>query len=167
MAESVLIRKYIPSDLEDGRSLWVELTDWHRQIYQDPSIGGANPESFFDAHLLDVGGDCLWVASCDQHVVGLAGLIVKDKEAEIEPLIVSQPYRNKGIGTRLVETIIVEARKMGIRFLSVRPVARNVDAIEFFYDRGFMNMGHVELFIDFSNRRWKKGLMLFNHQFNY
>ena len=100
-------------------------------------------------------------------VVGLMGLMVKEEEAEIEPLIVSQPYRYKGIGRGLVETVIAEARRLGVRFLSVKPVARNIEAIKFFHEQGFINVGHIELFIDFSNRQWKKGLKLFNRQFNF
>jgi hypothetical protein len=50
----------------------------------------------------------------------------------------------------------------------VKPVARNVEGIMFFYNRGFRNIGQVELFMDFSEQ-WvgKKGLKLFHLQFNY
>lgn len=162
-----MIRKYQPVDLESCRGLWRELTEWHRKIYEDPSIGGSHPEEYFDRHLARVGADYLWVAVLNTEVVGLTGLIVKDEEAEIEPLIVSQPYRNKSIGSRLVETVIAQARKLGVNYLSVGPVARNVDAIEFFYNRGFRNIGYIYLFMDFSEKQWKKGLTLFNRQFSY
>lgn len=167
LTDNIVIRKYQPTDRESCRSLWRELTEWHRQIYQDPSIGGSHPEDYFDRHLANVGADYLWVAIFDLQVIGLIGLIVKEEEAEIEPLIVRQPYRSKGIGRRLVETVIAEAHKLGVRFLSVGPVARNIDAIKFFYKQGFRNIGHIELFIDFSNKQWKKRLKLFNRQFNY
>ena len=163
----VLVRKYLPADRESCRDLWRELTEWHRQIYQDPSIGGAHPEDYFDRHLARVGADHLWVAVLDFRVVGLVGLAVKEEEAEIEPLIVSQPYRQMGMGKRLLETVIGEARKLEVRFLSVKPVARNVEAIGFFHKQGFRNVGHIELFIDFSDQEWKKRLNLFNLQFNF
>jgi len=163
----LVIRKYLPIDGESCRSLWRELTEWHRRIYQDPSIGGSHPEEFFDKHLAKVGADYLWVATLDSRVVGLAGLIVNKEETEIEPLIVSQPYRNKGIGRRLVETMVAEAHKQGVRFLTVKPVARNMAAVGFFHKQGFRNIGHVELFIDFSKQQWKKGLKLFDLQFDY
>ena len=163
----LVIRKYLPTDRESCRSLWRELTEWHRQIYRDPSIGGAHPEDHFDKHLAKVGADYLWVAILDSQVVGLIGLIVNREEAEIEPLIVSQPYRHKGIGRRLVETVVAEANRLGVRFLSVKPVARNVEAIKFLHKQVFRNIGHIELFMDFSDRQWKKGLQLFNCQFNF
>jgi len=108
----LVIRKYLPADGEGCRSLWRELTEWHRQIYQDPRIGGAHPEDHFDKYLAKVGADYLWVAILDSRVVGLIGLIVDEKEAEIEPLIVSQPYRRKGIGRRLMDTVIAETGRL-------------------------------------------------------
>ena len=163
----IVIRKYLPTDLESCRSLWRELTEWHRQIYQDPSIGGAYPEEYFDKHLADVGADRLWVAVLESQMAGLVGLMVKEEEAEIEPLIVSRPYRHKGVGRSLIEVVVSEARRLGVKFLSVRPVARNVEAITFLHKQGFKNIGHIELFIDFTDQRWKEGLKLFNIQFNF
>jgi GNAT superfamily N-acetyltransferase len=100
-------------------------------------------------------------------VVGLVGLIFKGEEAEIEPLIVSKDYRGKGIGTKLIETVVSEAKKRRVRFLNVKPVARNVRAIKFLYNRGFQNLGHIDLFIDFSKYHWKPGLEVFGCKFNY
>lgn len=165
--EPFLVRKYVPADNDGCRALWRELTEWHRHIYQDPSIGGACPEDFFDKHLAKVGPERLWIAFQDSRVVGLTGLIVKDREAEIEPLLVSASYRHKGIGKTLVGEVVKEARRLEVRFLSVSPVARNIEAIQFFYEHGFRNLGHVELFVDFFEHRWKKGPKLFDRQFNF
>lgn len=163
----LVIRKYLPTDRENCRSLWKELTEWHRQIYQDPNIGGSSPENDFDKHLAKVGANNLWVGILDSKVIGLTGLIVNEKEAEMEPLIISQHYRNKGVGKKLVEKVVAEARNLDIRYLSVKPVARNEQALKFFYKQGFKNIGHVELFIDFKKQQLKKGLNLFKLQFNY
>ena len=161
------IRKYQPADRGACRRLWRELTEWHRQIYQDPSIGGAHPEDLFDKHLEEVGADRLWVAVLGSEVVGLIGLVVKKGEAEIEPLIVSQPYRRRGVGRRLVEAAVAEARRLGVRLISVKPVARNVEAMRFFHRQGFKTLGHVELILDLSGRVWKKGPELFGYQFYF
>jgi len=143
------------------------LTEWHRHIYQDSTIGGAHPEDYFDRHLAKVGADSLWVATIGSETIGLVGLIVDGEEAAIEPLVVSKPYRNKGVGKRLVETVIAHARERGIKFLNVEPVARNTKAIKFFHSQVFKNIGHEQLFIDFSNHHWKNGLKLFDCKFNF
>ncbi len=167
MTPSVAIRKYRPSDREACRSLWRELTEWHREIYQDPNIGGEHSEDHFDKHLAEVGPDRLWVAVQDSKVIGLVGLMAKGKEAEIEPLIVSKSFRYKGIGKQLTRKVISEARSLGVRFLNVKPVARNIQAIRFFYKQGFKNLGEIELFLDFSKYAWKSGPELFECKFNF
>jgi len=44
MALSFMIRKYQPDDREQCRALWRELTEWHREIYEDTTIGGEHPD---------------------------------------------------------------------------------------------------------------------------
>ncbi len=154
------IRHYTAKDLESCRALWVELTEWHRQLYQTPTIGGDNPGLQFDSHLEQVGPEHLWVAEVDGQVVGLTGLISGEKESELEPLIVSASYRGQGIGLQLAQAVIAAARKSGIRHLTVKPVARNNLAIGFFHELGFNILGQIELFMDFSpedDQPWKQG----------
>ncbi|MDH5447553.1 MAG: GNAT family N-acetyltransferase [Candidatus Bathyarchaeota archaeon] len=162
-----MIRKYQPTDREQCRGLWRELAEWHREIYGDSTIGGEYPEDYFDEHLAEVGSDRLWVAIQDSKAVGLVGLIVKGKEAEIEPLIVSKVYRHKGIGKQLIRTVVSEACNLGVRFLNVKPVARNIQAIKFFYEKGFKNLGHIELCLDFCEYSWKQGPQIFECNFNF
>lgn len=167
MSANLKIRNYQEGDKEACRSLWRELTEWHREIYQDPSIGGGHPEDCFDKHLVKVGSECIWVAVHDSKVVGFVGLIVEGHETEIEPIIVSKDYRGKGIGKKLVEAVIYEARKRGVRYLDVKPVARNVKTIRFFHEQGFRNVGHIDLFMDFGNHVWKHGLSIHECEFSY
>src|SRR4029453_18386226 len=56
------VRGYEPGDLEWCRGLWVELTQWHRDIFDSPGIGGDNPGLAFDEHLAKVGAENIWVA---------------------------------------------------------------------------------------------------------
>jgi N-acetylglutamate synthase-like GNAT family acetyltransferase len=167
MGTTLMIRRYREDDREHCRSLWRDLTEWHREIYQDPTIGGEHPEDYFDRHLSKVGPDRLWVALRDSKVVGLVGLIVEGNEAEIEPLIVGKAYRGKGIGKKLIETVVSEARKMRVRFVTIKPVARNMKTIKFLYKRGFRKVGCVELFMDFSDYAWKSELEIFGCKFNF
>ena len=150
------------------RVLWAELTERHRELFGDSTIGGADPGSHFDEYLKTVGLRGPWVADVAGAVVGLTGLIVRGEDAEIEPLIVASAHRGRGIGTRLLEHAVEEAQQTGVRFLSVRPVARNAAAIEFFASAGFNTVGQVELFQDLSDesgREWKPGVQIQGREF--
>lgn len=164
------IRPYQPDDIAECRMLWSELTQHHRDIYDDPNIGGDTPGQFFDAHLARVGPEHIWVAQQDGHVIGLVGLIVEEQEAELEPLIVLPHHRHKGVGRALARHTIATAQQMGLRYLSVRPVARNEDSIAFFYEAGFQILGHLEMFADMRSNKesaWRRGPELFGHSFDY
>jgi ribosomal protein S18 acetylase RimI-like enzyme len=166
--KKVFIRGYKDKDREECRALWGELTQWHRDIYDDSGIGGANPGLHFDEHLKKVGHRQLIVASVGSKVVGLVGYMDGEEEFEVEPLIVSRDCRGKGIGTMLLNEVRKRVQKQkGVKYLSVRPVARNERAIEYFRSRGFDKIGRIELFIDFSGREWKKDMSLFERQFEY
>jgi GNAT superfamily N-acetyltransferase len=46
-APEVVVRDYADGDYRACRSLWAELTEYHRGIYGDPSIGGDDPGAGF------------------------------------------------------------------------------------------------------------------------
>ncbi len=158
--DAATIRSYRPADLEACRALWVELTEWHREIYASPTIGGDDPGRQFDEHLAEVGPQSLWVAEVDGRVVGLVGLMTRaDGELEVEPAVVSANHRRSGIGRRLTDTVVAAARARGASELNVRPVGRNADAIRFYHALGFDVVGHVELFMDLRDDEgpWRPG----------
>jgi len=166
--ESFFIRQYRHTDIDQCRNLWIELTEYHRTIYDDPSIGGNEPGLYFDSHLARIGHESIWVVEYNNEVIGLAGLIVKDNEGEIDPLIVSAKHRGKGIGKDLVAFMIEEARKINLHYLNVKPVARNVDAINFYYNVGFRAIGQIELFIDLQkSEKWLDGIQLYGRSYQY
>jgi GNAT superfamily N-acetyltransferase len=162
------VRGYEPPDLEACRGLWVELTQWHRDIYESPEIGGDDPGRAFDEHLAKVGAESIWVAEVDGRVVGLAGLIAED--FELEPVVVSGRHRGEGIGRLLAETVVSAARDRGARTVQVRPVARNVQAVRFFHELGFDILGHVDLQLDIAERErdpWIPGERLADRDFRF
>jgi ribosomal protein S18 acetylase RimI-like enzyme len=164
------IRGYRSSDLESCRALWAEMNQRHRDIYDDPTIGGENPGLEFDSHLACVGPDLVWVAESDDGAVGFVSLIHEGEEAEIEPIVVSSEVRSAGIGHQLMDHAVEQARELGVLCLSVKPVARNEEAIAFFYDAGFRTLGHMQLFKwlgDSFPGQWRKGPELFGKPFDY
>ena len=71
-----MIRTYQPTDLEACRRLWAELTQWHRDIYESPDIGGKDPGRQFDTHLDNVGAEHIWVAEIDRKVKRLEKITI-------------------------------------------------------------------------------------------
>lgn len=164
------IRCYDNSDLEASRSLWAEMVQHHRDLYNDPSIGGDDPGLEFDAHLEQVGPERIWLAVDDGVAVGLVSLIVKGEEAEVEPVVVSSRRRSMGVGRMLIDHAVEQARKLGVLCLSVKPVARNEKAVSFFHDSGFNTLGHLYLFKWLGPPipdQWKPGPELFGKSFDY
>jgi GNAT superfamily N-acetyltransferase len=144
---SASVREYSPEDLDVCRDLWRALTQRHRDIYDDPSIGGADPGLQFDEYLGHPRLAKVWVAVLDGNVVGLCGLLVEQEESELEPLVVHPAHRDRGIGALLAQQAIAESRRLGMRFINVRPVGRNIEAIQFFHREGFRVLGRLELCI--------------------
>ena len=58
----IVVRDYAESDYGACRSLWAELTEYHRSIYGDPSIGGDDPGAGFDDYLAESRRTGSWVA---------------------------------------------------------------------------------------------------------
>ena len=163
------VRGYEPEDLEACRALWVELTQWHRDIFGAPEIGGSDPGSAFDEHLAKVGARNIWIAEADGDVVGLAGLI-SEPDFELEPIVVAEPHRKHGVGRLLASAVVNAARERGARSVQVRPVGRNVEAIRFFHELGFDIVAHVQLELDLVERErdpWVRGERLADRDFRY
>ncbi len=166
---NVEIREYQPSDYDVCYSLWGELTQHHADIYEDPTIAGDDPGRGFVDYINNPERRATWVAELDNQIVAFAGLLI-NWEAQIEPVVVSSAYRNRGIGTMLIQYVVQKARKMDVPFLSIRPVARNEKAISLFTRLGFNLMGHVDLFQDLSpasNRKWKLGITIHGKELQY
>lgn len=167
---NVSLRPYQPSDLESCRALWRELTQRHRDIYDDPTIGGSDSGGEFDLHLARPQLAGVWVAEVNADIVGLSGLLVEGDGGEIDPMVVSSAYRSQGIGRQLLDHVVEEAKKRGVRFLSVRPVARNIEAISFYFEAGFQVLGYLDMFVDLSEaseRDWKAGITIHGNEFRY
>jgi GNAT superfamily N-acetyltransferase len=165
-----MIRELADTDHVACRALWVELTEHHRDLYADPTVGGADPGGGFDDYLADPTRRCSWVAVVEGVVAGLTGLLDRGQCAEIEPIVVTASRRGRGLGRELLTHVVGEARRRGFDYVSIRPVARNVEAIRRFHEAGFQTLGgHVDLTMDLTTRShaWLEGANLHGLEFRY
>jgi len=109
----LVVRDYAEGDYRACRALWAELTEYHRSIYGDPSIGGDDPGAGFDGYLATSQRIGSWVAESDGRVVGLTGLLDRGRSAEVEPVAVTEAARDQGIGRRLISRVVEEALARG------------------------------------------------------
>jgi len=167
----VIVRPYVGDDLAACRRLWAELTQQHRDLYDDPQIGGDDPGQYLDATYLVMDGLLgPWVAERDGYVIGLTGVLVHGAHGEIEPVVVAERHRSHGVGTALLTRAVDEARAGGVHRLTVRPVARNIQALALFVREGFTTLGQIDLTRDLtgtSEDRWKPGVTLHGHERRY
>ena len=66
--------------------------------------------------------------------------------------------------------MIEKVKSRHIKYLSVKPVARNKKAISFLYNTGFRKLGHVQLFMELNTTKqdkWETGLTFLGHDFEY
>ena len=167
-ASGVVVRPYADGDYDAGRSLWAELTEYHRGIYGDPSIGG--DEAGFDDYLAEPHRIGSWVAESGGLVIGLTGLFDRGRSGEVEPVVVAEAARNHGVARLLIGRVVEESRGRGYEYLAIRPVARNAAAIRRFHAARFTALGgHVDLTMDLAPRRheWLPGASLHGLDFNY
>jgi GNAT superfamily N-acetyltransferase len=164
----VTIRPFEDEDAGACRALWGELTRTHRALYDDASIGGDDPGSGFDAYLGEFAGARKWVAERGGSVIGFVGLIIRGKQGEIEPVVVSFDARGQGIGRSLVQTALDAAQAEGVDQLKASPVARNSHAIDFFHSLGFTALGHVDLLMDSRHPPgyWRRGERIAGSEFD-
>ncbi len=168
MSSPVSIRPFEPQDAPACRALWAELTRSHRALYDDPSIGGDDPGSGFDAYLDEFAGARMWVAERAGSVIGFIGLVIRGKQAEVEPVVVSFDAWGKGIGRSLVETAVEAAQAEGVAQIKASPVARNSHAIGFFHELGFTALGHLDLLMDLGRPAgyWRPGERIAGRDFD-
>jgi N-acetylglutamate synthase-like GNAT family acetyltransferase len=167
VSKPVTIRAFEEQDASACRALWAELTRSHRALYDDASIGGDDPGAGFDDYLGEFAGARKWVAERGSTVIGFVGLIIRGKQGEIEPVVVSFDARGQGVGRSLVQTAVDAARAEGVDQLKASPVARNSHAIDFFHSLGFTALGHVDLLMDSRHPAsyWQRGERLAGSDF--
>jgi len=90
------------------------------------------------------GSNCiLLVAVANEHVVGYTGCVVRPRAgrlAHIDSIAVLPKHQNRGIGHRLLQELIQEARQRRCKGLILEVAAPNEAGIAFFKSRGFRDV---------------------------
>ncbi len=123
----VEIRKIKKDELDEAYKLFEEY------------VGGQTKEEFYHAYSKNPN---LFIGCFSQRMIGMVWGELRDELKEkvviVQGIAVLKPYWRKGIGTRLLKALELEARKLGARKLSVGS-ARGVE--EFYMENGFKPTG--------------------------
>lgn len=79
-----------------------------------------------------------FVALLGDEVVGYIGVFDIIDDYNIIGIAVKKEYQNKKIGTQLIDKVIDEARKNGVKTLSLEVDSLNNKAVEFYKKKGFV-----------------------------
>lgn len=166
----VTIRAYRPTDHGACRTLWAQLVERDRELYHDPTLGGADAGAGFEEHLtrLDLTG--MWVAEDRRGaVLGMVGLLIDGRAGQLAPVVVAEGHRGRGIGRAMLEFVAAEARRRELSRLTISPPTGNVEAIGCFHAVGYDSLSRVTLTLDIRDRGRSSGETLDLHglRFSY
>lgn len=134
----------IPLLIELNREIQDLHVDWNPERYK--KINENEGIAWFRDLLNDKNVKIL-IAFIDSEVVGyvIAKVLKREENVfiypsqfiEIDQIVVTEKYRNMGVGRALVEGIKNHAREIGINTLSLSVLARNSNAIKAYTSMGF------------------------------
>lgn len=81
------------------------------------------------------------VAKENNRVIGFAGIMTCLDEATLNNIVVRKDFRQKGVGTELLETIIELCGNLNMKTLTLEVNASNIQAINLYKKFGFENLG--------------------------
>ncbi|MGB9145566.1 MAG: GNAT family N-acetyltransferase [Acidobacteriaceae bacterium] len=132
----LVLRTFRPGDEAAFRRLneaWISkyfaLEDADREVLCDPH-----------AHILNPGGQ-ICIAELDGEAVGCCALVViAPHELELAKMTVSESIRGRGLGRRLLQFAIGEARRMSARRLYLESNTRAEAAVHLYEQLGFRHL---------------------------
>ena len=147
MAEEVVIRDYRKEDLPAVKWLMLQYLP---RFYDD--IDESFSESLTEAH--EKGYDPfgyfttakhVWIAEIEDEIVGMMSVSIKrGGSVKISPILIDEAYRGKGIGRKLIETLVQFVEKNRLRKIYCSVAIQNVGTLAFFDRLGFVREGYLE-----------------------
>ncbi len=149
----VTIRAYRPSDHHDCRRLWAELTQ-HRDTLYGEAPSETDAGAGFEEYLTQLNLSGMWVAEAGKDgVAGFVGLMLDGRAGQVDPVVVTSSLRGRGIGRALLGRVVDEARRRGLRRLTVAPSVRDIAALHSLHTAGFATAATVTLSYDLTGGR--------------
>lgn len=81
------------------------------------------------------------VAKSKNEIVGFAGLKIIFDEADIMNIVTKKSYRNQGIGSLLLENLIILSNKLNLNSINLEVNEENTEAIHLYKKFGFRELG--------------------------
>jgi len=145
----ITIRPYRPLDHNACRRLWGELVEHRGSLYGEAEPGDAS--AGFEEYLTRLNLSGVWVAESAEHgIVGFVGLVLDGRLGEVDPVVVTDRQRGRGIGRALLTRVAEEAKRRGLSQLTVSPAARDQAALRSLHAAGFGAVSSVTLSYAFT-----------------
>jgi len=115
------LRRLTPDDLPRFRQFWIEHWDGAEMVTR----GVVHRPEQLDGFVIEDGNE--WI--------GLLTFLIKDNECEVTSL--DSLREGQGIGTKLIDAVLEEARKQNCRRVFLSTTNDNMNALRFYQKRGF------------------------------
>lgn len=97
---------------------------------------------------LDCDNSYFLVARVGKKIVGFAGFKKILDEADIMNIVVHKDFRGRGVGSKLLENLIVYAKDNNLKILNLEVNEKNLYAIRLYNKFGFNNVGTRKNYYD-------------------
>ena len=125
-----------------------ELLGLLKQLWPEKNLDPAALQTVFD-RALDSDLQAYICATDGENIIGFGSLSVKNSLwqegyiGHVDELVVDSGYRGRGVGTRLIEHLIVIAKQRGCRRIELDSGFHRPDAHRFYEQHGFENRGYL------------------------
>ncbi len=113
-----------------------------RQLWPDKDLDTASLQAVFDRAIASELQVYLCAAN-EQHLIGFGSLTLKNNLwqegylGHVDELIVDKDFRGRGVGTRLLEQLVIVARQRHCRRVELDSAFHRQQAHEFYQRQGF------------------------------
>jgi ribosomal protein S18 acetylase RimI-like enzyme len=147
-AADLLIRRLVPEDADAYRALMLEAFARHPDAFTSTAEERESlPRAWWQSRLAPASRETLFGALDGERLAGTVGLATEPRartrhKALLFGMYVRPDYRARGAGGRLVDAALAHARATpGVELVQLTVTERNVEALELYRSRGFVEWG--------------------------